>query len=203
MNIFENIYNNKTWGGNHKRRFFSGGGSMKENSHTYVKLVSEFIKTNNIKKVIDIGCGDWLVGELIDWGDSTPIATDIASNVIEENKKIYPHIDFRVLNTFTEELPTADLCLVRQVFQHLSNEDISKLLFRFKKYKYIIVTDGISKNTQLWNKNQDKTTNNKVRVNGLFLESQPFNQTIEILLEHSSSVCNEILRSILIINNKK
>lgn len=43
----------------------------------------------------------------------------------------------------TDELPDADLVTIRQVLQHLSNEQISKILSKLSKFKYVIITEHI------------------------------------------------------------
>jgi hypothetical protein len=39
------------------------------------------------------------------------------------------------------ELPDADVCLIRQVFQHLSNDQIGAILRRCRKYSAVVVTE--------------------------------------------------------------
>lgn len=52
-NIFTDIYKYNKWGKG------SGAGSYEECTRDYLFYLHEFIKTNNIKKIIDYGCGEW------------------------------------------------------------------------------------------------------------------------------------------------
>ncbi|MBI4414995.1 MAG: SAM-dependent methyltransferase, partial [Candidatus Kerfeldbacteria bacterium] len=51
--IFEKIYKDKVW---YKG---SGSGSLPENTTTYRDFLQKYIKQNNIKSILDLGCGDW------------------------------------------------------------------------------------------------------------------------------------------------
>ena len=50
-------------------------------------------------------------------------------------------IEFRQLDVVTDPLPEGDLCIVRQVFQHLSNRDVATVLRKAKQYPLLVVTD--------------------------------------------------------------
>ena len=50
-------------------------------------------------------------------------------------------IEFRNLDMVTDPLPEGDLCIIRQVFQHLSNGDIATVLRKTRKYPLLLVTD--------------------------------------------------------------
>ena len=66
--IFTNIYEKKMWG-NNKNNEYSGssgnGSSIKYNKNTYIPFLKNFISTNDIKTIVDLGCGDFLCGSLI------------------------------------------------------------------------------------------------------------------------------------------
>ena len=51
----------------------------------------------------------------------------------EDRLKQYLNVDFRVGNITDEELPEGDVCFVRQVLQHLSNEAIANFILKIKK----------------------------------------------------------------------
>ena len=66
---FTNIYENNIWGGINKNNEYngnSGGGSdINFNIDTYVPVLKHFILNNNVKSVVDLGCGDFKCGKLI------------------------------------------------------------------------------------------------------------------------------------------
>jgi hypothetical protein len=66
--IFTSIYENCMWGNNNNNEYkgSSGGGSdVYLNKDTYVLFLKNFINTNSIKTVVDLGCGDFRCGKLI------------------------------------------------------------------------------------------------------------------------------------------
>ena len=86
---FTYIYDNEKWGKNKG----SGEGSRPKFNQEYIPFLEDFLKTNNIKSVIDFGCGDWQFSRYIDWGDK-PFSTmpkidylglDVVDSVIDNN----------------------------------------------------------------------------------------------------------------------
>lgn len=43
-------------------------------------------------------------------------------------------------------MPQGDLILIKEVLQHLSNNDVKTILDRLDKYKYVIIATSIIKN---------------------------------------------------------
>ena len=122
--------------------------------------------------------------------DDIQNAVDIFNELIDFNKKKYKHlnVDFRVLDITSEELPSGEVCLVRQVLQHLSNESIMNFVNLAKdKYKYLIITEHFptSKN---FIANIDKPTGFDIRFydnSAVVLTKSPFNlKTIKEALEN-------------------
>jgi hypothetical protein len=69
--VFTNLYENKNWGDNNNPEYSGSSGNGSEinyNKDTYVPFLKKFIIDNNIKTVIDLGCGDFKCGRLI-YGD--------------------------------------------------------------------------------------------------------------------------------------
>jgi len=87
--VFTNIYENKFWGDNNNINYngSSGGGSeINYNKDSYVPFLKKFITDNNIKTIIDLGCGDFRCGKLIyDDLDISYTGYDTYKKVIEYN----------------------------------------------------------------------------------------------------------------------
>ncbi len=66
---FTRIYNEKLWGVNSEGEGFSGGGSLLVNIRPYYDYLTEFLISQNIGSVVDIGCGDWEFSKYIQWGE--------------------------------------------------------------------------------------------------------------------------------------
>lgn len=149
--IFREIYVNRTWGGR-SGESESGGGSRPEYAIPYCRLLECFIGKCSIEKgfdsgvtVVDLGCGDFRVGrELVrSIRNIHYIGVDIVPELIQHNVEKYrfQNADFICLDIVEDELPDGDLCLIRQVLQHLSNNQIKKALKNISKYRYIFITE--------------------------------------------------------------
>jgi len=190
--IFEDIYKKSKWG--KREKFFSGIGSLAENSIQDRTFITDFIRQHKIKTVLDLGCGDFRVGKMIDWNGAEYIGIDIVKPLVEYNNKKYSNKKIRFLrkDIVVDELPDAELCILRTVFQHLSNKEILKILPKLKKYKHIIVIDGkVKDNDERINYNQ--ITGN-MRLNGLHLDLPPFNLNVKIRKEYTLTNKKDILR---------
>ena len=92
-------------------------------------------------------------------------------------------ICFVCLDIIEDELPDADLYLVRQVFQHLNNHQIGKIVEKLAS-KTALVTEHIPTAPVAYN--MDKSTGPDIRLyrrSGVFLECPPFSVECETLLE--------------------
>ncbi|SHH49345.1 class I SAM-dependent methyltransferase [Bradyrhizobium erythrophlei] len=140
--IFETIYREKLWGGRKLfwRRFYSGSGSADENViGPYVAAVLPLISG---KHVLDIGCGDFTIGSRLYKAAAHYIACDIARPLIEYNRKKFS-VEFRVIDATEDDLPNADIVLIRQVLQHLSNAQVAKIAPKLCRYRCAIITEHI------------------------------------------------------------
>jgi hypothetical protein len=179
--IFSLIYKNNVWGKSENDLFYSGSGSRNaEITSVYIKQVSEFLKTvpTNLD-VVDLGCGDFTVGSKIRPYCSKYIACDIVPELIEYNKNKYiqDDVDFRLINISKDDLPKGDIAFVRQVLQHLSNDEIKNTVFKMKKiYTFIIITEHIPKSNNFVS-NINKPTGAGTRLDfnsGVVLTDNPF-----------------------------
>ena len=142
---FNRIYAEGAWGKDVAGKGTSGTGSTLEITREYRAYVEDFMKTHNVKSVVDAGCGDWSFSSAIEWGDASYLGVDIASDVIAavRNKYEKGRITFQV-GDITDELPAADLLISKDVLQHLSNKLVHKFIrnnLRKGKYKWVILTN--------------------------------------------------------------
>ena len=182
--VFTRIYEKGVWGksGDSLQPFFSGLGSRDETIvSTYIKSVQDFLSPFAEKpNVVDLGCGDFFVGSKIRQLCGNYIACDIVPNLIEFNKEKYKtlNVDFRVLDLTSDELPNGDIVFIRQVLQHLSNEQILRGLPKISsKYKYLVLTEHLPR-VQDFEHNLDKPAGPDIRTSiasGIVLTSPPFN----------------------------
>jgi hypothetical protein len=142
--IFATIYRKKLWGGRLSFGAHSGHGSRNEAIVSpYVSAVRKFLISLNRPSVVDLGCGDFNVGsQLVDCA-GVFVGCDVVDFVIEQNRRRFPSVEFRVVNAIDDDLPEGEVVLVRQVLQHLSNTQIAKILPKLSQYKYAVITEHV------------------------------------------------------------
>ena len=148
--IFTQLYENRVWGDN-KHAFYegsSGGGSEEDyNADAYIPFLKEFIKTNNIRSVVDLGCGDFRCGKRIyEELDVWYSGYDTYQRVIEYHRLHYAMPKYAFIHSdFAKEkerIHQADLCILKDVLQHWSLDNIYTFLdflMESKKFKYILI----------------------------------------------------------------
>lgn len=164
--VFTNIYENKSWGNsiNDEYSGSSGAGShIYHNINTYVPFLKKFIIDNNIKNVVDLGCGDFLCGNLIynNLDISSYTGYDTYLKLINHHIKHYSspkysfiHLDFC---NYKEDIVGGDLCILKDVLMHWSLDNINTFLdylIKSKKFKYILIcncSDQLEDNTNIVN----------------------------------------------------
>jgi SAM-dependent methyltransferase len=125
---FDRIYRKKYW---RQGASLSGLGSEGQWAEDYASFVIDYISKTGARRVVDAGCGDFLVGSLIAPHCQEIIALDISNEIITQNRsrfEKFTNVEFRVANLIEERVPDCDLILVRQVLQHLSNAQIERVL---------------------------------------------------------------------------
>src|SRR5579871_6000755 len=184
--VFSAIYKENVWGKTEGQMFYSGTGSDEEYAVKYAQIISEFIKQNNITSVVDLGCGDFRVGKkIIQLSPLKYTGIDVVQDVVDYNNANFKSEDVNFLckNIVSDKIPKAELCLIRQVLQHLSNNDIKKILRKCRTFKYLIVTEHHPVSNPV--PNIDKEPNQNIRLgynSGVFLDETPFNHKVETLL---------------------
>jgi hypothetical protein len=202
--VFSEIYEHKIWGHTAEGPFCSGGGSSPGLGIPSSEWVNRFISEYQLHKVVDLGCGDFQIGRLLHTSEHVRyIGIDIVPALIDHNQSRFstPYIQFKCLNIIDDQLPDADMCLVRHVFQHLSNEQISKVLAQCKKYRYLCVTDDIPTGAGV-RFNLDKPHGPDTRIydnSGVSLEYPPFSLPTQTVLEVQETP-STTLRTVLIVN---
>ena len=142
---FNRIYSDGVWGRNVAGAGTSGSGSTLETTREYRAYLQDFIKKHGVTSIVDAGCGDWSFSSTIDWGGASYLGVDIASDVIEAVRRKHgkDKITFRVAD-ITEELPSADLLISKDVLQHLPNALVQKFIVNNLKkgrYKWALLTN--------------------------------------------------------------
>lgn len=149
IQVFTQIYEKGVWGKGEHEDFKGSPGESSRLDYSlssFIQFMRSLIELNKIKTIVDVGCGnfDWTRPVYEDLFHLEYTGYDAYKDLIEHNKKNHPDFDFVHLDCFNqkEKMKTADLCIVKDVFQHWSNKDIRTFLDYLvihKRYKYILI----------------------------------------------------------------
>ena len=183
----EQVYELNLWGGG-KSNFYSGDGSYDTTIiNPYLKIVSEFLNSfEQPLNVVDLGCGDFNIGNQLTKCAKNYIAVDIVDRLIERNKKMFNanNLEFYSLDIAKDSLPVGDCAILRQVLQHLSNKEVKSIIQKLYKYKYVLLTEHIPDGK--FHPNLDIISGQGIRLkknSGLDLFSPPFNLKVKKVTE--------------------
>ena len=205
--VFGEIYARNMWG-SEDGDSLSGSGSTPSQAAAYSDFVREFVARHAIRTVVDLGCGDYRVGRMLRVPGVKYVGVDIVPTVIERNRARHGDdlTEFICLDFLRDPAPPGDLCLVRQVLQHLSNAEIATALKRLGGYRFALVTEHLPAPDSLTVPNLDKPHGSDTRVvdgSGVFLDRPPFSMRVEIALESPVEAPlaepGEILRTVLLV----
>ena len=142
----QQVYEKNLWGIS-ASDFYSGDGSHRsEIVAPYVEALVKFLNAfESPVSVCDLGCGDFNVGKELVKYTKNYIAVDIVPELIERNKQEFKlaDLEFQCLDIAVDELPIADCAIVRQVLQHISNDEIKQVVAKLSSYDYVIVTEHV------------------------------------------------------------
>ena len=181
---FEKIYAEGWWGHYRAERLEFDSGKSSHLSYfleAYIHAIHA-VKSSNpeIATVLDLGCGDFNVGRQIAPQFSTYAGVDIVKSLIDRNQALYGRdsTTFLCCDITKDKLPDADLILIRQVLQHLSNDDILAFLKNIQgKYRHLIISETLHKSWR-FTPNKDIPTGSGVMFHkkiGVVLDKPPFN----------------------------
>jgi SAM-dependent methyltransferase len=176
-------------------------------AHAYVKKISDELELIACKAgrdiiVVDLGCGDFSVGHAL--VEQAPhisyVGCDIVPDLIAHHAKQHAgdRVQFQEIDIVADALPQGDVCLIRQVLQHLSNDDIKQLLAKLKQYPVVFVSESqprIIKGPV----NPDKPVGSGVRFDwrvgvgrGVELDQPPFGLVTREILRVASSGLEDV-----------
>jgi hypothetical protein len=139
--VFTDIYRNNKWSGSDS---VSGIGSDAVQTKVIVERIPSLLAEIGAGSVLDIPCGDFFWMQGVDLAGVTYVGADIVQDIVDANMRRYakPGVEFRRLDLTSDELPRAELVLVRDCLVHLSYEDIWRAIrnIRASGARYLLAT---------------------------------------------------------------
>lgn len=177
--VMKQIYENNYWGDNGDA-FYSGKGSHEKYIiEPYLNQVKTFLMSfSKPISVVDLGCGDFNIGQHLVEYTQNYIAVDIVPELINYNKKKFKfdNLEFQCLDIAKDDLPSGDCAIARQVLQHLSNKEIGLILEKLRSFKYLILTEHLPEDYFIPNIDMISDRGNRTQKNsGIVITESPFN----------------------------
>lgn len=169
---FGDIYRESLWGVCPDGLSSSGPGSTLEQGWPFIQYLQSFLNEHNdVKTVVDLGCGDWVLAREIDWGSRNYIGIEVVPELVDRNQAAFgsDKVRFVHLDAGYDTMPAGDLLICKDVLMHLPNAIVAQILEKSKKYKYCIFVNDF---------NSADTRNIDVHTSGfrfLDLTKKPFN----------------------------
>jgi hypothetical protein len=168
---FNQIYALSEWG------FRSGPGSDPEFARPFIDKINDYLDRDDISSILDIGCGDFRIGQNYKIGSKSYTGLDVSSLIIEENRRFenasinFMHGDFETLQCDR----SWDLIIIKDVLQHLPNTSVINVLNKIERYcKIAIICNDLSES------NFDIVPGGYRKLN---LGAAPFNRNYEVIMD--------------------
>ncbi len=165
----------------------SGLGSLVASTPDYRHLVENFLRLNQPRRVLDVGCGDWQSTKLVPWQayDIVYVGVDVSPLIIQANTTKFAS-EATTFQTVAkpadiETLGQFDLIICKDVLQHTPNAVVSAYLEIFRRIsKASLVTNDIFPSDRL---------NSDIDAGGwrpIDIRRPPFVQRSIVLLEYAN-----------------
>ncbi|MFT6184670.1 MAG: SAM-dependent methyltransferase [Flavobacteriales bacterium] len=182
-NAMEQVYKDHLWGGA-LADFYSGEGShLPELVVPYIEVLTTFLSSFAPPLVVcDLGCGDFNVGKELVKYTKNYVAVDIVPELIARNQENFKaeNLTFLCLDLATDNLPSGDCAIVRQVLQHLSNAEVQRIAQKLTAFNYVIITEHLPE--EAFTPNKDIISGQGIRLrkhSGVNLLASPFNFEVQ------------------------
>ena len=207
--VFDEIYRQQAWGAAEEGGIYSGPGTYDPSVQAYVDYLIDFIDGHKVRSIVEIGCGDFSIGRQYAGKVASYLGVDASSMVIRQNQERFAtdRISFVHADAAATEFPAADLCIIRQVLQHLDNRSIARILANAEVHRFVLVTEHLPNAEKLVAPNLNKRAGPDTRLifnSGVYVEQPPFNRKGEVVLTLPVAVAQahpgEVLRTTLLTN---
>ena len=168
----------------------SGVGGLKENSLPYLEFLQNFIDTHQVRSIIDLGCGDFLLMKHLKIPSNMRYrGIDLVDALIADNEKKYSkeNIKFESIDSLEDfekqsEKYAADLLIIKDTMQLWALPQIQNFIKNtLPKYKYVIIVNNFFPLIGQQPQNADSTVAESRPIN---LETAPFFMKINVALDY-------------------
>ena len=140
--LFQSYFEKNRWG---NAESVSGPGSTLAATSILRKEISNFLKEEGIKSLLDAGCGDHQWMAEVDMEQLHYIGVDVVEALIQHNTQRYASSQkqFICLNIIEDALPTCEALICRDVLVHLNQSQALAAVKNFYKSgaSYLLLTD--------------------------------------------------------------
>ena len=193
--IFYSIYKSNHWRSYKKPNInesISGLGSDFKITRKLIVDLNNFIIKNNIKTILDIGCGDfnWMKHLVNDNLNIKYHGIDIVKEIIKINSKLYSNsrVSFECNDVLNFIYPdNFDLILIRDFFIHIKNKDIINTInkLKFNKCKFFAITNfqNIKNNIEIKGYGHHRLVNIEIKpflLNEVFYKIEDYDRELNI-----------------------
>lgn len=179
--IYNSIYQGNLW------KHGSGAGSLYEHTAPYMAFLADFARQNHIRRMIDIGCGDWQSMQHFDLTGIDYTGFDVATVVVAQNTQHFAneHIRFKHVDAAGFSFPETELMVIKDVLQHWPTDRIYQFLPQLNKFKYALITNCVEPKSTLNSDIKDG------QMRPLDLSKPPFNLPLKHVFTFTNKLKSE------------
>jgi hypothetical protein len=138
--VFSNIFARNWWNNAESR---SGWGAELQRTVSIRAELPKFVQRHSVQSLLDAPCGDFHWMRHVHWPSGFRyVGGDIVHDLIIENRRKYPDVDFLELDVLCDSLPDVDAWLARDLMIHFPDEAVRTAINQFRKstVRYLLAT---------------------------------------------------------------
>jgi SAM-dependent methyltransferase len=131
------------WKRTHGQESLSGPGSWLSNAQATIRFVGDVVRQNPIRSILDLGCGDWNWFRKVEIVDVAYLGWDADAEMIRANREAFGNerVDFAVKDIASEEYPSVDLIICRDVLFHMEMDLAQRVIAKARqRCRYFVAT---------------------------------------------------------------
>jgi len=138
--VFTNIFTRNWWNNSESR---SGWGAELKRTVTIRAELGAFVRRHSVRSLLDAPCGDFHWMRHVAWPSGFRyIGGDIVRDLIAENRRKYPGVEFTEINVISDGLPDVEAWLARDLMIHFPDDAIWAAINQFRRSttSYLLAT---------------------------------------------------------------